>query len=92
MQCGVREKTIRRVGAVEVKCYKCGEMGHKCREYPLWKKKERVACVAKPQKVHQKREPAHPVKGKVQEGERKLRRAEEEEAACMAKPQEAQQG
>jgi len=35
MQCGVREKVIRRVGVVEVKCYKCGEMGHKCRECPL---------------------------------------------------------
>jgi len=32
MQCGVREEVIRRVRAVEVECYKCGEMGHKCRE------------------------------------------------------------
>jgi len=31
MQCGVKEKTIRRIGAVEVECYKCGEMGHKYR-------------------------------------------------------------
>jgi len=42
MQCGVREKMIKRVGAVEVECYKCGEMEHKCREYPLWEKKKRV--------------------------------------------------
>jgi len=71
---------------VEVKCYKCREMGHKCRECPLWEKKERVAHAARPQKAYQRRELAHPVKGKVQKGERKLRRAEEEEAAHMAKP------
>jgi len=29
-------------GAVEVECYKCGEMEHKCREYLLWEKKKRV--------------------------------------------------
>ena len=33
----------------------------------------------------------HPVKEKAQEGERRLRRMEEEKAVCMAKPQEAQQ-
>jgi len=33
-----------------------------------------------------------PVRGKVQEGERRLRRAEEEEAACVARPREVQQG
>jgi len=35
MQCGVGEKTIKRIRAVEVECYKCREMGYKCREYPL---------------------------------------------------------
>jgi len=44
-----------------------------------------VARVAKPQKVHQKRELVHPIKGKAQKEKRKLRRAEEEEAAYMAK-------
>jgi len=32
MQCGVSEKSIKRVGAVEVKCYECGETEYKCRE------------------------------------------------------------
>jgi len=36
MQCDVKEgKTIRRVGVVEVECFKYGEKGHKCRECPL---------------------------------------------------------
>jgi len=59
MQCGVSEKSIRRVGLVGVECYKCGGTGHKCRECPLWKKakekkrrvEEKAACVAKPQKA-----------------------------------------
>jgi len=93
MQCRVEERTIRRHEAVVVKCFKCEEKGHKCREYPLWEKKERVARVAKLQKAHQQKGPACPVKGKAQEGEgeRRLRRVEEEEVACVAKPQEAQQ-
>jgi len=93
MQCGVREKMIRRVGVVEVKCYKCREIGHKYRKCLLWEKKERMAHVMKPQKVHQQeKEPVCLVKGKVQEEERKLRRVEEEEAVHMVRPQEAQQG
>ena len=32
MQCGVREKMIRRIRAVEVEYYKCREIGHKCKE------------------------------------------------------------
>ena len=86
MQCGVEERMIRRYEVVVVKCFKCGEKGHKYRECPLWEKKERMACVAKPQKVHQQEEPVCPVKGKVQEGERRLRRIEEEEAAHVTKP------
>ena len=35
MQCEVEESMIRRVGVVEVECFKCGEKGHKCRECPL---------------------------------------------------------
>jgi len=87
MQCGGEEKTIRRVALVEVVCYKCGEKGHKSREYLLWERKERMAHVAKLQKVHQQKEPACPVKGKAQEEE--SRRIEEEKTARMAKPREA---
>ena len=91
MQYEVEEKMIRRHEVVVVECFKCGEKGHKYREYPLWEKKERVAHVAKSQKAHQQKGPVYPVKGKVQEGEKRLRRVEEEEEACMAKPREAQQ-
>jgi len=92
MQCEVEEKTIRRHKVVAVECFKCGEKGHKCREYPLWEKKKRVAHVAKPQKAHQQKGLVCPVKGKTQEGERKLRRVKEKEAAHVAKPREVQQG
>jgi len=69
MQCGVEEKTIRSVRILGVKCFRCREKGHKCRECPLWKKR-----------------PACPVKEKVQEGERRLRKVEEGGAARVAKP------
>ena len=51
MQCRVEESMIRRVGVVEVEYFKYGEKGHKCREYPLWVRKKRMAYVARPQKV-----------------------------------------
>ena len=51
MQCRVEESMIRRVGVVEVEYFKCGEKEHKCREYPLWVRKKRVAHVARPQKA-----------------------------------------
>jgi len=70
MQCGEKEKTIRKVGVVEVECFKCGEKGHKCKKCPLWVRKEKAVCVAKPQKMQ----------------ERRLRRVEERKAAHMAKP------
>jgi len=35
MQCGVKERTIRRQEMVVVKCFKCREEGHKCQECPL---------------------------------------------------------
>jgi len=39
MQCGVEEKTIRSVRMLGVKCFRCREEGHKCRECLLWKKR-----------------------------------------------------
>ena len=79
MQCGVGEKTIRRQEMVEVECFKCGEKGHKCREYPLWKGKklrvvEEVVHVAMPQKVQQKewrRSPVHILQWKCYESPKK---------------------
>jgi len=81
MQCRVEKRMIRKVGVVEVECFKCGEKEHKCRECPLWK---RVVHLTKPQKIHQQKEPACSVKGKAQE--RRLRRVEKEKAVHVAKP------
>jgi len=87
MQCDVKEgRTIRRVGVVEVEYFKYGKKGHKYREYPLWIKKEKVAHVVRPQKAQQRERPAYPVKGKAQEKERRLRRAEEKEAVYVTRP------
>jgi len=88
MQCGVEGRIIRRVEVIEVECFKCGEKGHKCKECPLWEKKEKAVRVAKPQKAQQERL-ACPVKGKVQEKEKELRRVGEGEVAHVAEPQEA---
>jgi len=45
MQCGVEEKIVRNMRTVVVKCFKCEEEEHKCRECPLWEKKvKRVVC------------------------------------------------
>jgi len=68
MQCGEGERTIRRMGVVEVEFFECGEKGHKCRECPLWirrKNEERAVHVAIPQKAQQKRRPARSVRGEV---------------------------
>jgi len=85
MQCGAEERMIRSIGAAVVRCFKCGEKGHKCRECPLWKKKEkRVACPIEG-KVHQeKRKLACLERGKAQENRerRQLRRVEEKKPAC----------
>jgi len=69
MQYGVEEKTIRSMRTAGVKCFKCGKEGHKCRKCPLWVKRK-----------NGEKRPVHPVKGKVQEGERRLRRVEGSEA------------
>jgi len=57
MQCNMKEKIIRKQEMVKVKCFKCGEERHKCRECSLWKREkklqvvEEAACVAMPSKV-----------------------------------------
>jgi len=77
---------------VAVKCFKCREEGHKCREYPLWERKVKRVAYLKEGKAHQgKRRPARPIREKVQEGEKRLRRVEEGEAAYPVQG-EAQQG
>ena len=88
MQCGIEERVVRSVRTVGVKCFKCGGEGHKCRECPLWikrKNEEKAACVASPRKAQQKERPACLTKGKVQEGERRLRRVEESEVVHPTK-------
>jgi len=67
MQCGIEERAVRSMRMVVVKRFKCGEEGHKCREYPLGGKK--VKRVARPKE------------GKAHQRERRLRRVEEGEAA-----------
>jgi len=42
MQCGVEERVVRSMKTAVVKCFRCGEEGHKCRMCP--KKEKRVAC------------------------------------------------
>jgi len=57
MQCGVKERIIRRQEIVEVECFKCREKGHKCRECSLWKTERKmrvegeVAYMATPQEA-----------------------------------------
>ena len=90
MQCGVEGKIIRSVRVI-AECFKCGEEGHKCRECSLWEKKVKRVAHPNEGKAHQgERRPACPIREKAQEGEKRLRRMEEEKAACLAKG-EAQQ-
>jgi len=46
MQCGIEERVVRSTRTVAVRCFKC-------RECPLWVKKERAVRVATPQKAQQ---------------------------------------
>jgi len=87
MQCGVEERVVKSIRTVVIRCFKCEEKGHKCRECPLWERKVKRVARPKEGKAHQeKRRPAHPIREKAQEGEKRLRRVEEEEAACVARP------
>jgi len=86
MQCGVEERIVRSMKTVVVKCFKYGEEGHKCRECPLWEKKLKRVTHPDGGKAHQEeRRPARPIREKVQEGEKRLRRVEEEKAARSVK-------
>jgi len=72
----MKERMIRKQEMVEVECFKCGEKGHKYREYPLWKEGKKLqvegeaAHVAIPQKAQQKewkRSLAHVLRQRAQE-------------------------
>jgi len=77
MQYGVEEKMIQRQEVVAVECFKCGEEGHKYKEYPLWKQIKKAVHVAMPQKAQQERRLACSIREKVQEEKKRLRRVEE---------------
>jgi len=74
MQCGVEEKVVRSMRTAVVKCFRCGEEGHKCRMCP---KEEKRVARPKEGKAHQGerrevrrvegREAARPKKGEVQQ-------------------------
>jgi len=56
IECGMEERIVRNVRTTAVKCFKYREKGHKCKEYPLWRKKEKkVKRVMHPiqEKAHQ---------------------------------------
>jgi len=50
MQCGVEERVVRSMRTAVVKCFRCGEEGHKCRMCP---KKEKRMAHPKEGKAHQ---------------------------------------
>ena len=88
MQCGVEEKAVRSMRTVVVRCR---EEGHKCRECPLREKKMKRVVHPNEGKAHQEeRRPVCPIREKAQEGEKRLRRMEEEKVARLVKG-EAQQ-
>jgi len=45
MQCGVKERMIRKQETVEVVYFKYREKGHKCRECPIWKEEKKLRVV-----------------------------------------------
>jgi len=70
MQCGVEERVVKSMKTALVKCFRCGDEGHKCRVCP---KKEKRVARPREGKAHQK------------EKRREVRRVEGEEAACPVK-------
>jgi len=80
MQCGIEEKVVRSVRIVVVRCFKCKEERHKCKECLLWKKEHRLVCPYKG-KAHQEKKPAYLERGKAQE----VRRVEKGEAVRPVK-------
>jgi len=52
MQCGIKEKAVRSMRTVVVRCFKCGKEGHKCRECSLWKRKVKRVVRLKEGKAH----------------------------------------
>jgi len=91
IQCGVEERVVKSTRIVVVRCFKCGREKHKCRKCPLWEKKvKRVACPDGGKAHQEKRRLVRPIREKVQEGEKRLRRIEGEKAAHSVK-EEAQQ-
>jgi len=73
MQCGVEERVVRSMRTAVVKCFRCGEEGHKCRVCS--KKEKRVVC-PREGKAHQEEkklrkveesEAARPIRGEAQQ-------------------------
>ena len=92
MQCGVEEKVVRNIRIVVVRCFSCGEEGHKSRVCPQKEKKEYRVVHPYKRKVHQEKKPAHLARGKAQKcGEKEVRKVGEGEAAHPVKG-EVQQG
>ena len=88
----MEERVVRSTRTVVVRCFKCGEEEHKCRECPQWEKKvKRVVCPDGGKAHQEEKKPACPIREKAQGEEKRLRRMEEEKAARPAKG-EAQQG
>jgi len=64
MQCGVEERVVRSMRTAGVKCFKCGEEGHKCRMCP--KKEKRVARPEKG-KAQEEEKAARPIRREAQQ-------------------------
>jgi len=66
MQYGVEERVVRSMRTVAVRCFKCGEERHKCRECPLWERKvKRVVCPNGGKVYQEKRRLVCPVREKA---------------------------